>query len=83
MAYRVVALEAYEAGLVEDLRDQTHVLDNQNTIARCNRDPCALLPSVLEGVQAEIGYPGDFFSGSINAEDPARLFRRVTPTPAC
>src|SRR5690242_21855984 len=45
--------ERVEGGLVEDLRDQPHVLVDQDLAAVADRDPGRLLAAVLERVEAD------------------------------
>ena len=71
MADREVALERLERGLVEDLRDQAHVLVDQDLAAVADRDAGRLLAAVLEGVEAEVGELGDVLTGGPDTEDAA------------
>ena len=48
-----------ERRLVEDLRDQAHVLVDEDLPAVADRDAGRLLAAVLQGVQAEVGELGD------------------------
>ena len=60
-----------ERGLVEDLRDQAHVLVDQDLAAVADRDAGRLLAAVLQGVEAEVGQLGDVLAGGPDAEDAA------------
>jgi hypothetical protein len=75
MADREVALEGVEGGLVEDLRDQPHVLVDQDLPAVAHRDAGGLLAAVLEGVEPEVGQLGDVLAGSPDPEHPAGVPR--------
>ena len=91
---REVALERVERGLVEDLRDQPHVLVDQDLAAVADRDPGGLLAAVLQRVEAEVGQLGDVLAGRPDAEDAAGVLGAlllrvevvveptVAPTPA-
>ena len=71
MADREVALERGQRGLVEDLRDQAHVLVDQDLAAVADRDAGRLLAAVLQGVEAEVGQLGDVLAGGPDPEDAA------------
>ena len=60
-----------ERGLVEHLRDQAHVLVDQDLAAVAHRDAGRLLAAVLEGVEPEVGQLGDVLAGRPDAEDAA------------
>ena len=77
VADREVALERLEGRLVEDLRDQAHVLVDQDLATVAHRDAGRLLPAVLEGVQPEVGQLGDVLAGGPHAEDAARVLRAL------
>ena len=68
-------LQRAERALVEDLRDQAHVLVDQDAAAVGGGDARRLLPSVLQGVQAEVGELGDVLAGSPDAEDATGVLR--------
>ena len=70
-----MATQRVERGLVEDLRDQAHVLVDQDLFAVADRDAGGLLAAVLERVEPEVGELGDLFTGRPDAEDPARVLR--------
>src|SRR5581483_7359651 len=62
--------------LVEDLRDEPHAgLEVEGSGVGC-RDAGALLPAVLQGVEAEERDAGDIFLGRVDAEDAAGLAQR-------
>ena len=63
--------ERAERGLVEDLGDQAHVLEDEDLGAVADRDAGGLLAAVLQGVEPEVGELGDLFAGSPDAEDAA------------
>jgi len=55
---RDVALQRVQRGLVENLRDQAHVLEHHDLVAVADRDPRRLLAAVLQRVEAEVGELG-------------------------
>lgn len=69
MADRQVALERLQRGLVEDLRDQAHVLVDQDLAAVADRDAGRLLAAVLQRVETEVGQLGDVLPRSPDTED--------------
>ena len=83
MADREVALERGERGLVEDLRDQAHVLVDQDLAAVAHRDAGGLLAAVLEGVEAEVGQLGDVLARRPDAEDAAGVLRALVVGVEC
>ncbi|GHJ40077.1 hypothetical protein Sm713_56860 [Streptomyces sp. TS71-3] len=66
-----MALEGAERGFVEDLRDQPHVLEDEDLGAVAHRDTRGFLASMLEGVEPEVRELGDLFARSPDAEDAA------------
>ena len=70
VADREVPLEGVERGLVEDLRDQAHVLVDEDLPPVADRDAGRLLAAVLEGVEPEVGQLGDVLARRPDAEDP-------------
>ena len=74
---RDVALERVERRLVEDLRDQAHVLVDQDLPPVADRDAGRLLAAVLQGVEPEVGQLGDFLAGGPDAEDAAGVLRAL------
>src|SRR5580765_3372341 len=77
VADREVALERGQRALVEDLRDQAHVLVDQQPLAVGRRDAGALLPTVLQGVEAVVGELCDVLAGSPDAEDTTCVLRAL------
>ena len=71
MADREVADQARERRLVEDLRDQAHVLVDQDLPAVADRDAGRLLAAVLQGVEPEVGELGDVLAGGPDPEHAA------------
>ena len=57
--------------LVEDLRDETHLLDREQAAAVRDGDPGALLPAVLQRVEREVGEPRDVTIVGVDAKDAA------------
>ncbi len=90
VADREVALERLQRRVVEDLRDQAHVLVDQDLPAVADRDARGLLAAVLQGVEAEVDELGDVLAGSPDPEHPTgvlgtlveRVERRGEPTVA-
>jgi hypothetical protein len=79
VADREVPRERRQRRLVEDLRDQPHVLEDHDAVAVADRDPRRLLAAVLEREQPVVGELGNLFVGGPDAEDPALVLgsRRV------
>ena len=73
MADRDLTFERVECRLIEDLRDQAHVLVDQDLLPVAHRDASRFLTTVLQRVQAEIGQLGDLFTGGPNTEHAARI----------
>ena len=63
--------------LVEDLRNEAHVLVDDDAVPVADRDPGRLLAAVLERVQAEVGELGDFLVRGPGAEHAAGVPGRV------
>lgn len=70
---RDMTLERTERGLVEDLGDQAHVLEDEDLRAVADRDSRGFLASMLEGVEPEVSELGDLFTGSPDSEDAASV----------
>ena len=68
-----MTLEGAERGLVEDLGDEAHVLEDEDLGAVAHRDARGFLSAVLQGVQPEIGELGDLFTRSPDTEDAASV----------
>jgi hypothetical protein len=66
-----VAGQGVQRGLVEDLRDQAHVLVDEDLPPVADGDPGRLLAAVLQRVQAEVGELGHLFAGGPHPEDAA------------
>jgi hypothetical protein len=77
VADRHVALQRAQLLLVEHLADQPLVAHGHDVAALRGGDARRLLPAVLEGVQGEVGQPGDVVAGGVDAEDPALVARSV------
>ena len=77
MADREVALQRLQRRLVEDLRDQSHVLVDEDLAAVADRDAGGLLAAVLQGVEPEVGQLGDVLAGGPDAEDAAGVLRAL------
>ena len=75
VADRQVTLERRELALVEDLRDEAHVLDDGDGLAVADRDAGRLLAPVLQGVDAEVREVGDGLARCVHAEDATRVLR--------
>ena len=71
MADGQVPAQRLEGGLVEDLRDQAHVLVDQDLPAVADRDAGRLLAAVLQRVEPEVGELGDVLAGGPDSEDAA------------
>jgi hypothetical protein len=70
---RDMTLERAEGGLVEDLGDQPHVLEDEDLGAVADRDTRGFLAPMLEGVQPEVRELGDLFARSPDTEDAASV----------
>ena len=64
-----VAPEGVEGGLVEDLGDQSHVLEDHHSATVRHRHASGFLASVLQGVHAEIGEFGHLLTRGIDPDD--------------
>src|SRR5690242_10012659 len=64
--------------LVEHLRDQAHVLDDDDRLAVADRDTGRLLAPVLQRVQPVVGQLGDFLARGRDPEDAVCVPRPVT-----
>jgi hypothetical protein len=73
VADREVALERLERGVVEDLRDQAHVLVDQDLAAVADRDAGRLLAAVLQRVETEVAELRHLFAGGPDPEDTASI----------
>ena len=71
MTDRDMALEGTQRRFVEDLRDQSHVLEDQDLRPVAHCDARGFLSAVLQGIQSEIGELGDLFARSPDTEDAA------------
>ena len=65
------AVEPAQLVLREDLRHEAHVAQDGHPVAVRDRDPCRLLPTMLEGEEPEVGDAGHVALGSVDAEDAA------------
>ena len=63
MADGDVTAQGMQHGLVEDLRDQPHVLVDDDPAPVADRYASGFLAAVLQRVQAEVGELGDFLAG--------------------
>ncbi len=69
----MLSAEAPEDLLVEHLADQTEVLDDGDLASIADGDPGALLPAVLQGVEAEVGEAGHVVARCMDPEDATRI----------
>ena len=58
-----------QRGLIEDLRDESHVFVDENLAAVTRSDSGRFLTAVLQSIEAEVAQLGHFFAGSPDAED--------------
>jgi len=65
--------QGVQRGLVEDLRDEAHVLVDQQLLAVGGGDARRFLAAVLQGVEPEVGELGDLFTRSPDPEDAASV----------
>ena len=77
MADGVLAAEALEHLLVEDLADEAQVLDDRDLAVVGHGDAGALLAAVLQGVEAEERQPRDVAPRRVDAEDAAAVMETI------
>ena len=77
MADGVLAAEAGEHPLVEHLAHEPQVLDDRDLAVIADRDSCALLAAVLQGVETEEGQTCDVMPRRVDAEDAATVVEMV------
>jgi hypothetical protein len=58
-----------QGGLVEDLGDKSHVLEDENLGAVAHCDARGFLSAVLQGIEAEVRELGNLLAGSPDTED--------------
>ena len=75
MADGQVPAQRAEGGLVEDLGDQTHVLEDHDLGAVADRDPGGLLAAVLQGVEAEVAELGHLLARGPDPEHATGVLR--------
>ena len=63
--------------LIENLADQTEILEHQHLGSVGNGDACRLLATVLQRIKAVVGELGHILARGPDAEDAAFLFRLV------
>ena len=66
-----------EGGLVEDLGDQSHVLEHCDPLSRRDRDARGFLAAVLEREEPVVGQLGHVFGRGEDPEDTAGILRAV------
>ncbi|GGU75374.1 hypothetical protein GCM10010275_07060 [Streptomyces litmocidini] len=69
MTDRDMTLEGTERSLVEDLGDESHVLEDEDLGAIADRDSRGFLTPMLEGVEPEVRELCDLFTRSPDTED--------------
>lgn len=79
MADRDVAVQRFQTRLGEYLRDQAHVLVDNDVRTVADRDSRRFLTAVLERIQAEISEFGDFLARRPDPEDAACVLRSTLP----
>ncbi len=72
-----VALERRERGLVEDLRDESEVLVDEEVLTVGDGDPGRLLTPMLLREETEVGEPRDLVPRRPHAEEAAFLLRAL------
>ena len=77
VADSVLAAEAGEHLFVEDLAEQTEVLDDRDLAVVAHGDAGALLAAVLQGVEAEERQAGDVAPRCVDAEDATAVVQTV------
>ena len=73
MAKRKLAGQAFQGGLIEGLRHQSHRLVHSQLLTVTHRDARALLATVLQGIETEVGQIGDILTGGLDAEQTTLL----------
>lgn len=73
VAHRDMTLERTEGGLVEDLGNEAHVLEDEDLGAVADRDSRGFLAPMLEGVEPEVRELCDLFARSPDTEDATRV----------
>ena len=78
-----VSRERLEAALVEHLGDEAEIALGGDVPVLGGRDAGRLLAAVLEGVEGEVGEPGDVVLGCVDAEHTAFVARAVAELWIC
>ena len=73
MAHSMRTRQIPELFPTENLRYQPHALVQANCVAVASSDPTALLPSMLQGVQPQVGKMGGLqrLNGAVDPKHPA------------
>ena len=75
MADGEIAAQGIKTRLGEHLRDEPHVLVDEDLGAIAHGNPCGLLPAVLECIEAEVGQLRHVVTRSPDPEDSAGVLR--------
>src|SRR3954454_1294207 len=79
MTDRDMSLERHKARLGKNLCDEAHLLMRTNRPSIRDRDPCALLAPMLQGIKAEECQTRNVLVWSIDPKYSTFLVRMVTP----
>ena len=74
---RVLAAQAREDLLVEHLADQAEILDDRDLTVVAHGDPGALLPPMLQRIEAEVREARNVRPRRVDAEDATRIAEMV------
>ena len=77
MADGDVPSERGEVALLEDLGHEPEVLVDGNAVVVAHGDASALLPAVLQRLQAEVGHAPHLLAGRADSDDSALLLGAV------
>jgi hypothetical protein len=77
VAYGVLAAQALEHLLVEDLADETQIPDDRDLAVVGHGDAGALLAAVLQGVEAEERQARDVAPRRMDAEDATAVMESI------
>ncbi|GAA1141504.1 hypothetical protein GCM10009664_07630 [Kitasatospora gansuensis] len=68
-----MTVQRTQGGLVEDLGDKSHVLEDENLGSVADCDARGFLSAVLQGIEAEVRELCDLLAGSPDTEDAASV----------
>jgi hypothetical protein len=77
VTYGYVALQRLQSGLIENLGNQTHVLEYNDLVAICGGDSSRFLASVLQSIESKESQLGNLFAFGPNSEYAALILRAL------